>query len=218
MPGYEIRKLDVRLGEQTFRLKALKDHQQFADPNGEAERAGISSATWPLFGQLWPAGRALAEAVNDADIDGRRILEIGCGLGLPSLVLQSRGADITASDHHPLVERFLDYNAELNRLPLLPYVDLPWEDPAPELGRFDLIIGSDVLYERDHAELLAQLIERRASANAEVLISCPGRGYRGRFSRALKSQGFRLTEKPRRFEEGEQPPYRGRLLRFKRAA
>src|SRR5690606_42011111 len=86
--------------------------------------------------QLWPASWALAEAVQDTDIAGRRILEIGCGLGLPSLVLQQRGADITASDHHPLVEHFLDYNATLNELRPLNYFDLAWEDPAPDLGRF----------------------------------------------------------------------------------
>lgn len=178
MPSYETRKVEVRVGDQLFRLKALLDHQQFSDPEGHAERAGISSATWPLFGQLWPASWALAQAVHGVDIAGRRILEIGCGLGLPSLVLQQRGADITASDHHPLVERFLDYNATLNQLEPLNYYDLPWDEAAPELGRFDLIIGSDVLYERDHAELVAQVIERRANPEAEVLITCPGRGYR----------------------------------------
>lgn len=216
MPSYETRKVEVRVGDHKFRLKALLDHQQYSDPDGRAERAGISSATWPLFGQFWPASRALAEAVQVVEIEGRRILEIGCGLGLPSLVLQQRGADITASDHHPMVEHFLDYNAALNKLEPLNYFDLSWEEPAPELGHFDLIIGSDVLYERNHAELVAQLIKRHAHPRAEVMITCPGRGYRGRLSRALQAQGFRLTEKPRPFEEGETPPFRGRLLRFKR--
>ncbi len=216
MPGYQTRKVEVRVGGHTFRLKALRDNQQYFDPEGQAERVGISSATWPHFGQLWPASRALAEAVQRTEIEGRRILEIGCGLGLPSLVLQRRGADITASDHHPLAERFLDHNAALNQLPPLNYVELPWEEPVPELGRFDLIIGSDVLYERDHPEMLAQLIARHARPRAEVLISCPGRGYRGRLRRALQAQGFEVTEQPRPFQEGESPPYRGRLLCFKR--
>lgn len=216
MPGYHTRKLNVRIGTHEYRIRALKDRQQYADPDGAAERAGISSATWSLFGQLWPASRVLAEAVNEADIEGRRILEIGCGLGLSSLVLQRRGADITASDYHPLAEPFLDYNAALNQLPPISYRDLPWESPPPDLGRFDLIIGSDILYERDHAATLAHLIKRHARPRAEVLITCPGRGYRGRFSRALQAQGYRLTEKRRRFEAGEAPPFRGRLLRYRR--
>jgi len=218
MPGYETRKLDVRVGALHWRIRALSDNQQYADPMGAAARAGICSASWSLFGQLWPASRALAKAVKHINIENRRILELGCGLGLPSLVLQSRGADVTASDHHPLSEPFLDYNAALNRLPPVPYLDLPWDasQPVPAGGRFDLIVGSDILYERDHAEMLAALVERLAAARAKVLITCPGRGYRNRFSRLLAEQGFDLTATTMPFSEDEKPPFRGRLLCYRR--
>lgn len=216
MPEYKTRKINVRIGKDSYTIRALSDKQQYADPDGAAERAGISSATWSLFGQLWPASRALAKKMSKTDVEGRRILEIGCGLGLSSLVLQRRGADITASDYHPLAEPFLDYNARLNNLPPITYHDLPWELPAPELGQFDLIIGSDILYERDHAEILARLIQRHARPRSEVVITCPGRGYRGRFSRALKAQGYRLTKKNKQFDENETPPFRGLLLHFRR--
>lgn len=216
MPGYKTRKLNVRIGNENFLIRALSDKQQYADPDGAAARAGISSATWSLFGQLWPASQALARKMIKTDIEGRRILEVGCGLGLASLVLQRRGANIIASDYHPLAEPFLDYNAKLNQLPPVAYHDLPWERPAPELGYFDMIIGSDILYERGHADTLARLIKRHAKPSAEVIITCPGRGYRGRFSRALEAQGFQLTQKRKPFEEDETPPYRGQLLRFRR--
>lgn len=55
MPGYTTRNLTVRLGGHGL-IRALSDEQQFADPNGAAERAGISSSLWSLFGQVWPAG------------------------------------------------------------------------------------------------------------------------------------------------------------------
>lgn len=216
MAGYETRKLNVRVGAYQCRIRALSDHQQYADPNGEAERAGICSASWSLFGQLWPASRVLAKAVKHIDIKNRRILELGCGLGLPSLVLQWRGADITASDHHPLSEPFLDYNAVLNDLPLIPYVDLPWTGGEQPMGHFDLIVGSDILYERNHASLLAELIQRIAAPRAKVLISCPGRGYRNQFSSLLCDAGFRLVETRLPFSEGEKPPFRGRLLCYRR--
>lgn len=216
MQGYETRKLNVEIGTDSYKLRALSDKQQYYDPDGIAERAGISSATWSLFGQLWPASEALARKMSKTDIANRRILEVGCGLGLSSLVLQRRGADITASDHHPLAEPFLDYNAALNQLSPIAYHDLPWEQPAPELGRFDLIIGSDILYERDHAETLARLIKRHALPRSEVIITCPGRRYRGRFSRALKAQGYSLTEKRKPFAVGEASPVLGFLLRFSR--
>ena len=166
MPGYATRLLTLRFGGLDYRIRALSNLQQFADPHGRAERAGISSAQWSLFGQVWPAGRMLAQAMSGFEVAGKRILELGCGLGLASLVLQRRQADITASDHHPLAEEFLTYNAALNGLPAPAYLDLAWSLPQPGLGHFDLIIGSDVLYERGHAEQLSSLLSRHARPEA----------------------------------------------------
>ena len=218
MPGYTTREFTVPVGGHDYRIRGLSDKQQFADPSGAAERAGISSSLWSLFGQAWPAGRVLAEAMSTFDVAGKRILELGCGLGLSSLVLQRRGADIVASDHHPLAEEFLAHNAALNDLPAVAYHDLPWATPDAGLGRFDLIIGSDILYERDHAAQLAALILRHALADAAVLITDPGRGNSGPFTRALAAQGYHVTEHRSAFEQGETAPFRGRLLSYSRGA
>ncbi|MFY2764703.1 class I SAM-dependent methyltransferase [Arenimonas sp. MALMAid1274] len=216
MPGYSTRLLTLRLGGLDYRIRALSDRQQFADPSGRAERAGISSANWCLFGQVWPSGRVLAQAMSGFEVDGKRILELGCGLGLASLVLNRRKADITASDHHPLAEEFLTYNAALNGLPPPAYLDLAWTLPQPDLGRFDLIIASDVLYERGHAEQLAALLHLHARPEAEVLITDPGRGNSGAFTTALKRQGYAVDEVRSAFDDGDVPPYRGRLLSYRR--
>src|SRR5690606_8027447 len=89
-------------------------------------------------------------------------------------------------------------------------------DSHDDVGEFDLIIGSDILYERDHAEMLAALVDRLAAAKAKVLITCPGRSHRNRFSRLLKSKGFESTQTAMPFMEDEAPPYKGRLLCFRR--
>lgn len=216
MPGYEVHVLNVAVGGLTYRLRALSDKQQFSDPEGLAERAGISSATWPLFGVLWPAGLVLAEEMSQFDFTGKRILEIGCGLGLSSLVLQRRGADITASDHHPLAGEFLLENSALNALPPVPFQIVQWAGPNADLGHFDVIIGSDVLYERGHAQLLAEFFARHAGARSEILITDPGRNHGNQLNRLLAAQGFQCDEQRRAFEPGEQPPFRGRLLRYRR--
>lgn len=218
MPGYHTRQVVVRLGERDFHIRALSDKQQFADPHGAAERAGISSAQWCLFGQIWPAGRVLAEAMHDFVLRDKRILELGCGLGLASLMLQSRGANITASDHHPLTQVFLNHNADLNHLPHIPYCDLAWGMMQPNLGLFDVIIGSDVLYERDHPNLLANLIERHLKPSGEVLITDPGRGNSAPLTRHLLTQGFEVSETRARFNDHDLPPYRGKLLHYQRRA
>lgn len=216
MPGYLTRITRVPLGGRDLQIRALSDHQQYADVQGQADRAGISSAQWGLFGQIWPSGLVLAEAMCVFDVAGKRILELGCGLALASLVLARRDADITASDHHPLAEQFLAYNAGLNGLAMPVYRDLPWSAHAAELGTFDLIIGSDILYERGHSATLAGLLDRLASTRAEILISDPGRGNGGRMSSALIDQGYRASEDRLAFGRDEIPPFRGRVLHFSR--
>ncbi|MET0892579.1 MAG: methyltransferase domain-containing protein [Pseudoxanthomonas sp.] len=218
MPGYATRLHTVRLGGHDFRIRALSDLQQFADPTGRASRAGISSSLWSLFGQIWPSGRVLAEAMSSFDVAGKRVLELGCGLGLSSLVLAHRGANVVASDHHPLAESFLAYNAGLNNLPAVTYRDLPWSVPDTNLGMFDLIIGSDILYERDHAAQIAAMMLRHASPNAELLVTDPGRGNSAPFTRAMQAQGYEVTEQRSRFNEKDIEPFRGRLLSYRRGS
>ncbi|MDQ3230008.1 MAG: SAM-dependent methyltransferase [Pseudomonadota bacterium] len=216
MPGYTTREHNVRVGQQSYRIRALSDLQQFADPDHRAERAGISSAQWSLFGHLWPAGHVLAEAMDCHDVAGKRILELGCGLGLASLVLQQRGATIVASDHHPLAESFLAYNSALNGLPSVSYRELRWDVPHTTLGLFDLVIGSDILYESGHAAQLAMLLARHTLACSEVLITDPGRGNSAAFTRAMATLGFAVTEKRSRMNERDVAPFRGRLLSYSR--
>lgn len=218
MPGYATRVLDVRMGGRDYHVCALQDNQQFADPDGSAERAGVSSAQWPLFGQVWPSGLVLAEAMSTHEVAGLRILELGCGLALSSLVLQQRGADITASDLHPLAEAFLLDNAYRNGLPPIAYRDLPWAVPDDTLGHFDLIIGSDILYERDHAALLAALVQRHALPHSEVVIADPGRGNGGAFGKAMHLLGYTTSERRCRFKPADVAPFRGRLLYYRRDA
>ncbi|ADV26222.1 Methyltransferase type 12 [Pseudoxanthomonas suwonensis 11-1] len=216
MPGYETRQEHVAIGGHDYCLRVLADRQQFWDPDGHGERLGISSAQWALFGQLWPAGQLLARAMEDFDIGAKRILELGCGIGLASLVLQRRGADVVASDMHPLAEVFLAYNAALNGLPALHYRHLQWDEPLPELGRFDLIIASDVLYESEHAALLGGVVDRHAHPNAEVLVADPGRGNASHLNRQLAARGFGLDERRCTLDGDEVRRHRGRLLHYTR--
>ena len=216
MPGYDTRIIHVKVGGIQYSLRVLSDHQQFADPDGHGERVGISSAQWSLFGQLWPAGRLLAQAMLHTDITGKRILELGCGIGLASLVLQRRGADVVASDVHPLADAFLAYNAALNELPAVHYRHMRWDEPLATLGAFDMIIASDVLYERDHAEMLASVVERHAKPTSEVVVTDPGRGNSAPFTRMLALQGFEVTQSRCAMDDDDVDLGRGNILRYQR--
>lgn len=222
MPGFSVIHQAVAVeGVADLLIRTLQDDQQYADPQGLAVAAGISSAQWSLFGQLWPAGRQLAAYMATRALPpGENILEIGCGLALASIVCHRRGALVTASDSHPLAGAFLLENLRLNGLAPMRYCHGVWgADPgspqAPRLGgRFELIMGSDVLYERDAEGTLPAFIQRHASAKGEVLIVDPDRGNRVPFGRAMQQLGY--TQEERRLPSSSVGGARARLLQFRR--
>ena len=227
MPGYQTKIETIAIaGVADLCVRSLLDRQQFCDPDGEAARLGISSAAWPLFGLLWPSALLLAARLGARPLNpGERMLEIGCGLALPSMVAHRRGADITASDCHPLTERFLCANLQLNGLPPMVYRHGDWHATgagAPGRtvveGQFDLVVGSDLLYERDAQGDAAAFIGRHTAPSAEVWIVDPDRGNRPAFNRRMADLGFGLHEE--RLDRAAGPGferYKGRLLVYRRA-
>src|SRR4051812_22701233 len=130
----------------------------------------------PYWAELWPAARALASALPD--VAGLRVVELGCGLGVPALVAAARGADVTATDWAADAIELLRENAERNGLRVHAEVR-DWREPWPE--RFDLALAADVLYEqRNVAPLLARLRELAPAA----LVGLAGRPYEAEFLRA----------------------------------
>ena len=66
MPGYDVRQDRIAIpGVDDLLICSLLDRQQFSDPQGDAERLGISSSLWPLFGLLWPSGSHLAARMGE---------------------------------------------------------------------------------------------------------------------------------------------------------
>jgi predicted nicotinamide N-methyase len=224
MPGYRIKLERIAIaGADDLVIRSLLDRQQFSDPLGAAAAQGISSAAWPMFGLLWPSGAQLAARMaTHPVVFGARVLEIGCGLALASLVGHRRGNDMTASDCHPLTAGFLLENLRLNALPPMKYRRGHWgmreTDAEGDVhGMYDLIIGSDLLYERDAAGLLAAFIGRHASPAAEVWIVDPDRGNRPAFNRQMADEGFGMCEE--RLDQlaaVDRVAYRGRLLTYRR--
>lgn len=216
-PGYSTRLQQIAVaGGLPLEIRALSDGQQFCDPLGAAEAAGIAPSAWPLFGQVWPSAQKLADLMQGWNLGASRILELGCGLGLASLVVHRRGGDITASDCHPLTESFLLANLALNQLPAMKYRTGNWTTPNPALGLFDLVIGSDVLYEPAQARQVSDFIERHTPRAAQVLIIDPDRGNRGPFKRCMDTLGFALTETRLIADLHDGSRYRGRLLHYRR--
>jgi len=211
-----VRYQTVEFGKTDIHLCTLRDNQQFDDPDGIAHDLGISSALWPLFGVIWPSSMVLAHHMSEYETSGKRILEIGCGMALSSLLLNKQDADITATDYHPDVEFFLQRNTELNHGKAIDFERVDWSKASDKLGLFDLIIGSDLLYEDEHTEYLADFIESHAKPACEVIIVDPGRGRKNQLSLRMEKYGYSSSvTKPEHSDYLEQP-FKGHILKYRR--
>src|SRR5262245_47075946 len=137
--------------------------------DGDIEWAPIA----PYWAVLWRSGVALARELEKLDLRGRRVVELGCGLGVPSIAAARAGAEVLATDAEPGAIEAALRNAQENGVQIdAATADWSHPDELVARGPFDLAIGADILYERQSVTALLSLLPRLGS---EVLIADPGR-------------------------------------------
>ncbi len=150
----------------------------------------------PYWADLWPSGLALARAVVDLELRGKRVLELGCGLGLPSLAAALAGADVHATDWAPESIDLVRRNAVANGVALDAGV-LDWfapgDVPSPA---FDLVLAADVLYEERNAAPLLALLAATVAPGGEVVIADPGRRHAPAFFSGAEAAGWAVEHLP----------------------
>ncbi len=148
----------------------------------------------PYFGVPWEAGLGLAQFLNDQDLTNKTILEIGAGLALPSFIATSKGAKVLASDFHADVKTFLQLNQTLNATEF-DYIQMNWRKEILDLGKFDLVIGSDILYESAHPDYVSKTLISYLKEDGKIILSDPGRAYIQKFVSSMNHCGFKETMK-----------------------
>lgn len=206
----------IEFGIIDIHLCTLRNKQEFHDPQGVAEKLGIFSAAWPMFGLVWPSSLVLAHHVFNYDVGSKRVLEVGCGMALSSLLLNKLNVDITATDYHPEAETFLNRNSELNGDSPIPFERTGWADSSDNLGLFDLIIGSDLLYEDEHIELLSNFIREHSNTECEVIIVDPGRGRKNKLAKKLNEFGYVCSFSKPENTDYLNSDFKGHILNFVR--
>ena len=164
--------------------------QEVDDPAAERGLAG------PVWAQVWTSGFALANMVSHCALRGVRVLEVGCGLGLVSLAAASAGARVTATDRSPYALGFTAVNAEDNGL-AVDTVRCDWSSPEAleAAGPWDLVMGSDVLYDDTSADHLRRLLARVIAPAGEVWLADPGRPPAAGFTAAAEID-WRVSRRP----------------------
>ena len=176
-------------------------HQRLALPGGAlhllepSDAAGLPDdgpVEWaplvPYWSVLWRSGVALGRELAGSRLAGRRVVELGCGLGVPSLVAARAGAAVLATDGCAEALELLERNAGENGVTVATArVDWAASDELVARGPFDLVLAADVLYERDSVAPLLSLLPR---LGRELWLADPGRSAAGAF---LEQAGRHLS-------------------------
>lgn len=164
------------------------------DHFGEADQdQSLAEEHCPYFGVMWEAGIGLSQSLTRDMCEGKKILEIGCGLALPSFVATRFGGNVITTDFHADVPVFLEINQQKNNINFN-YQVMNWrneiERTKTSLGLFDLVIGSDILYESQHADQVAEALIAFLKPGGKILLSDPGRAYVQKFISAMQKLGY----------------------------
>jgi predicted nicotinamide N-methyase len=177
----------VHVGGLSVRLLRPSEPEELfavaADERGDA----------PYWAELWPCARSLAAHLAGLDLTGTRVLELGCGLALPSLVAALRGADVLASDYSAdALERVAESGRRTLGRPM-PTLLADLHEPSALLasGPFDLVLGADLLYDCTMASAMGALIPQIAPA---ALFAYAWKGSAIPLAALLTAQGFRIAQ------------------------
>ena len=187
----------VVVGRRTLSIRRPRDSEALLD-----EHAFEHEEYLPYWAELWPSGVALARRIASRSLGGVRVVELGCGLALPGIVAALAGARVLATDWAPEALPLVAGNARRNRAALETML-ASWTAPAPLVrrGPFDLVLGSDLLYEGRNVELLALLLPQLVDERGEALIADPDRPHAPRFLEAVRESfevdSFRDRATPR---------------------
>lgn len=193
--SYQIKKINV-LG---FEMTTIRDLDESIDTLceffGEDDQDNsLAEEYCPYFGVLWEAGIGLSQHIEKIDIKGKRVLEIGCGLALPSFVITKMGGDVIATDFHDDVPLFLELNQKVNNI-TFPYRVMNWrneiERTKTDLGLFDLVLGSDILYESQHPMQVAKALIAFLKPGGKIILADPGRAYIQKFITSMNECGYK---------------------------
>jgi predicted nicotinamide N-methyase len=165
----------AELVDQSIELPSSELHLQ--QPRESAELPDAGSVEWapiaPYWSVLWRSGVALARELEGIALGDLRVVELGCGLAVPSIVAARAGATVLATDSCSDALALLDRNARANHV-RVGTARVDWVEPEVLIrrGPFDLVLAADVLYERDSVAPLLSLLPQLAPV---VWLADPGR-------------------------------------------
>jgi ETFB lysine methyltransferase len=148
----------------------------------------------PYWADVWPSSRVLAARLLAEHGAGRSLLELGCGVGLVAMAAARAGFAVTVTDYYEDALLFARANVwrATGEEPEARLVD--WRAMPRDLGRFDVVVASDVLYERPYAQLVARALALTLARGGMALVADPGRVAAPAFLDAATALGLDVRE------------------------
>ncbi len=183
---FDVTTSSVEISGETLQIVHPRDAESLID-----EAAFNRDERLPYWADVWPSSIALARTVRAMTGESRSLLELGCGVGLVAVAALRAGFDVTASDYYDDALQFTRLNAATNALREPKTMLLDWRNLPVEIPAFDVVVGSDVLYERPYGPVVARTIATTLAEHGRALISDPGRVGSPAFFDALRDVGLR---------------------------
>lgn len=199
---YDLELAEAQVRNITLQILQLQDLESYLIRKIESEAVGLEN--FPFWAMVWEGALVLADfLVNREPVPGRRLLELGSGLGFVGLFAAARGHEVTLTDNSPDALAFARYSAYCNKLNTASVSFLDWGNP--ELPQtYDWIVGSDILYEPKNFDLLLGIFARYLAPAGRVYLAhgLQGPGAKTFFEMAKKQFVIRYRETKIR-SEGE---------------
>jgi ETFB lysine methyltransferase len=207
----------VSCGGRTWTLQRAGDLEELwesmtGEEFGDDERM-------PYWAELWPASLLLGKWVlaHSGELEGSLCLDLGCGLGLVSVIAASAGARVVAVDYEWPAVYCASQSMQANRVRFFP-VQMDWRAPAFKSGRFDLIVGGDILYEERFVEPVAGLLESALAPGGRAWFAGPERTPSKYAWERLPQLGFVVEPLASSVEDWKGHPVNMRLHEVRRSA
>ncbi len=167
---FEVAECEVSIRERIYRLLKPRNVDDLISEEDFALDERI-----PYWADVWPSARILAERLAGHQGAGQRLLELGCGIGLPAIVAAAAGYETLATDYYAEALEFTEANAHRNGVMNVDSRLVDWRRMPDDLGTFDVVVAADVLYEQPQAALVASVIERCLAPGGLAIVTDPGR-------------------------------------------
>jgi predicted nicotinamide N-methyase len=134
------------------------------------------STGFPFWSKVWPAALGLCQFIDQHPelIMNKQVLELGAGLGLPSLLAGCYSCQVTCTDYDPLAVAWASQSSHMNGLQHIQHSIADWNNLPPNLNA-DTLLLSDTNYDPNAFPVLTSVLRRYLDRNTTILLSTPQR-------------------------------------------